>query len=64
MDTLSITMSEQFSVGLRGGWVLDEINHVILHMYLDLRCSSWRYSCMSVGTPLLCSMLVTRARVT
>jgi hypothetical protein len=45
----------------RGG--LDEINHVIMHSSSIFRCFFWRYSCMTVTAPLLCLMLVTRARV-
>jgi hypothetical protein len=40
MCSLSIIMSEWFSAGIGGGWGLDEIDHVIIHMCRDLRCLS------------------------
>jgi hypothetical protein len=43
---------------------LDEIDPEIIHISRDLRGLSCRSSHVSVYTPLLCLMLVTRARVT
>jgi hypothetical protein len=43
---------------------LDEINHAIMHSSSIFWCLFWRYSCMTVIAPLLCLMLITRARVT